>query len=401
MTIGRKAGDATELRADVARILDVVSHLRRGVRWVVGWVLGRSRTGYYDLVSDPANAEERAYLLLRRARVAVATGELPLGLDMLNQVLRQLPDLPDAIEARAITLDMMGDEVTAKKEFDRYRLVNANRHYGAADRHYVMRHPRPRTDMLEYEVVVRRVKRRLFPLMAQGNLMLSLGHPAEALTYYDLAARLRTKSNEVVIMRGCALSALGRHAEAIQEFNKVLMAEPNNGDALNSRGIDHMANGNLDAANADWNRQIGLLAADRAAARGCLALRMADYERALPELEQAIARHPGNPYWLVYRATALRRLGRQPAPSCTASVAAAWPGPLQALHSGKCGEAEVLARADNPKRRTEAAFVLGGLALAGEDRNAASRWWREVVEMAPVDMIEYAAARNELARLGA
>jgi tetratricopeptide (TPR) repeat protein len=320
---------------------------------------------------------------------------------MLDQVLRQLPELPDAIEARAITLDMVGDEATAKKEFDRYRRVSANHNRGAADRHYVVRHPRPRTDMLEYEVVVRRVKRRLFPLMAQGNLMLSLGHPAEALTYYDLAARLKTKSNEVPTMRGCALSALGRHAEAIHEFNKALAAEPGNGDALNSRGIAHMANGNLDAANADWNRQFGLLAAERSAARGCVALRLADYERALPELEKAMARQPGNAYWAVYRATALRRLCRQPAPSCTASAQAAWPGPLQAFHSGKCGEADVLARADCPKRRAEAAFILGALALARGDREAARRWLSEVVEMASVDMIEYAAARNELARLGA
>jgi tetratricopeptide (TPR) repeat protein len=399
MTIGRKAGDAAELRAGVAGILDVGSQLRRGAKWVVGWVLGRSRTGYYDLVSDPANAKERAYLLLRRARIAIATGELQLGLGMLGMVLRQLPELPDAIEARAIALDMVGDEATAKKEFDRYRQVSANHNRGAADRHYVVRHPRPRTDMLEYEVVVRRVKRRLFPLMAQGNLMLSLGHPAEALTYYDLAARLKTKSNEVPTMRGCALSALGRHAEAIHEFNKALAAEPGNGDALNSRGIAHMANGNLDAANADWNRQFGLLAAERSAARGCVALRLADYGRALDEFERAIVRQPGNPYWPLYRLTAMRRLGRQPEPAHAARTEGEWPMPLMALHAGKLDQSEVLARANNPKRRAEAAFVLGVLAFSS-DRNAALRWWREVIELAPVDMIEYAAARNELSRLG-
>jgi len=404
MTIGRRTDDAAERRAQAAGIVDVGTRVRQATKWLAGWFLGRYRTGYYDLLAHGANAENRAHLLLRRARVAVAAGELELGLNMLNQAMAQLPDLHEAVEVRAETLDMLGDTVTARAEFDRHRRVNAGRRHAAPDRHYVLRHPRPRTDMLDYEVVVRRVKRRLFPLVAQGNLMLSLGHPAEALTYYDLALKLRTKSNEVVLMRACALSALGRHAEAITEFGKVLAVESDNADALNSRGIDHVALGHVERANADWNRQFELLSDDRAAGRGCLALRMADYERAIPEFDRAIARDPADLYWRHYHLTALRRLGREIAASdaglCSSSRDAAWPTPLLALHSGKIEQADLLARADTPQRRAEAAFLLGVIALA-TDREAAMRWWREVVDMAPVDMIEYAAARNELARLGA
>lgn len=403
MTISRKVGDGAALRPEVPEVPNIGTYFRRWAKAIArgtfGWFFGRSRTGYYDLISDPANAEERAYLLLRRARILVSIGELPLGLGLLNQVLKQLPDLPEAVEARAAALDQMGDTATAQSEFDRYRRLNAAHHYGAPDRHYVLRHPRLRTEMLDYEVVVRRVKRRLFPLMAQGNLMLSVGHPAEALTYYDMALRLKTESNEVRVMRGCALSALGRHAEAIREFSKVLEAEPTNCDVLNSRGIDHMATGNVDAANADWNRQFELLPAERAPARGCLALRMGDYGRALREFEHAIARQPGNPYWPIYRLTAMRRLGLKPEPMCQAPVDGAWPAPLLACHAGKLDQSEVLARATSPKRRAEAAFLLGVLAFES-DRDAAVRWWREVVELAPVDMIEYGAARNELSRLG-
>ena len=50
--------------------------------------------------------------------------------------------------------------------------------------------------------------------------------------------------------------------------------------------------------------------ARQAAARACVLLRLADWQAALAELERAIAAEPGEPYWRLYRATALSRLGR-------------------------------------------------------------------------------------------
>jgi hypothetical protein len=76
-----------------------------------------------------------------------------------------------------------------------------------------------------------------------------------------------------------------------------------------------------------------------------------------------------------------------------------WPGPLLALHAGRISEEEVLRRADNADRRAEARFQMGVLSVA-RDRGAAERHWREVVEHAVPSLIEHAAARNELSRLG-
>ena len=58
-----------------------------------------------------------------------------------------------------------------------------------------------------------------------------------------------------------------------------------------------------------------------------------------------------------------------------------------------------MARADTACRRTEALFQLGVVALAGNPA-AARRHWEAVVEDGAATLIEYAAARNELARLG-
>jgi len=76
-----------------------------------------------------------------------------------------------------------------------------------------------------------------------------------------------------------------------------------------------------------------------------------------------------------------------------------WPAPLLALHAGQATEEDALARADMPCRRTETLFQLGVLALAGNPA-AARRHWGEVVGRGAPALIEYAAARNELARLG-
>jgi hypothetical protein len=115
-----------------------------------------------------------------------------------------------------------------------------------------------------------------------------------------------------------------------------------------------------------------------------------------------LAKEPANAYWLLYRLTAGRLTGapRDPvAVPAGAQGGAQWPAPLLALHAGQATEEDTLVRADTPCRRTEALFQLGVLALAGNPA-AARRHWGEVVERGAPALIEYAAARNELARLG-
>jgi hypothetical protein len=60
----------------------------------------------------------------------------------------------------------------------------------------------------------------------------------------------------------------------------------------------------------------------------------------------------------------------------------------------------LLDRANSPTRHAEARFQMGVLAVDGNPA-AARRYWREVVDQGPPALIEFAAASNELARLGA
>ncbi len=85
----------------------------------------------------------------------------------------------------------------------------------------------------------------------------------------------------------------GRYKAAIEAFDFALAINPKAPETLSARAIARLGLGDLAGANADWRRQLELLVPGQAAARACVALRLADYAAALPELEKAIARRTG------------------------------------------------------------------------------------------------------------
>ena len=74
----------------------------------------------------------------------------------------------------------------------------------------------------------------------------------------------------------------------LQAFDSALTTRPRDAEALSGRAIGIVALGNLGAADADWRRQFELLPTASASARACVALRLADHEAALAELERAL-----------------------------------------------------------------------------------------------------------------
>jgi len=102
-----------------------------------------------------------------------------------------------------------------------------------------------------------------------------------------------------------------------------------------------------------------------------VALRLADYGLALPELEKAIAKEPNDPYWQYYRQIALRRLG-------------------------KSADAADLVPAGAPAAELE--FQKGIVALSS-DVAAAKKHFQQTIKLGPISLVEACAASNELARL--
>jgi tetratricopeptide (TPR) repeat protein len=242
------------------------------------------------------------------------------------------------------------------------------------------------------------MKDRLLPLIARGNAYLAERKPEAALADYEQVLKFKPGTLQALSLKGEALSMMGRYKPAAEAFTKVLDKAPNDTEALSGRAIALMARGKVAAANADWGRQLALLPARQPAARACVALRLADYEAALPELDQAVARQPGDAYWHLYRLIAQRRLNKNEGGTVTAGLGDSWPAPLVALLEGRAPADGVFTQATTPGRRSEALFLLGALAAARGDQADAQARWKEIVAVGLVDLIEYAAARNELAK---
>jgi tetratricopeptide (TPR) repeat protein len=361
--------------------------------------LWRRRSAPMVFDRTPGSFEQQAEGHYRDGLLRVRRGDVEGALSEFDKALARLPDLADAVVARAELLDAQGQSDAARGEYERARRLWAETPAGAPDRRYLFRRRGHFAFEIEaYDLVRSNVRNKILPQLAHGNALLIRGRAAEALDSYERALKVSHNQPEILALKGEALSALGRYEEAIQAFDAVLAAQPADGESLNSRGIARMALGRIDEANDDWRRQLELLPRTQSAARACVALRQGNYGAAFHDFELARAKEPGNPYWLLYRLTA-GRLAGVPADPFVACADKRWPAALIAFHAGQATEEGLLGQADTPCRRVEALFQIGVLALAGNPA-AARRHWREVVEHGAPTLMEYAAARNELARLG-
>src|SRR5260370_17085012 len=101
---------------------------------------------------------------------------------------------------------------------------------------------------------------------------------------------------ELLALKGEAWAVVGRYEEAIQAFDSVLAAFPADVETLNGRGIARMALGKLAEANDDWRRELELLPQAQSSARACVAMRQGNNEAAFHSFGPALAKEPPNPH---------------------------------------------------------------------------------------------------------
>jgi len=357
--------------------------------------LGARRRQPADDWAPGLNGREAEQLFLR-AVALYRMGDGQAAINLFRRASEIAPSFSDAIEAEGEVLDMSGNTAAALAKYEEARRLRQEGRAGAPDRHFVLRQLGAHTaEIVAYTRVLKSLKKFALPNLARGNAYLADRQPELALDDYERTLKLHPGSLDALALKGEALSAMGKYAAAIEAFDKVIAARPKAPETLNARGIAHMALGHVDRANADWVRQLELLGG-RPAASAYVALRLADYEVALPHLETMVRNDKRDPYWEVYLRTAQLRLGRAPTGGET-STGESWVASLLALQSGTVSREEALARADTPGRRAEALFQIGVAAYA-RDRSAAHACWQQVVDLGLPALVEHAAARNELSR---
>jgi tetratricopeptide (TPR) repeat protein len=349
-------------------------------RWIIGAV-GANWRPRPKCASDP---ELRYLQTIARLRADPAEASERRLADLLEAHPAFLP----ALEEHAKVLDRLGRRDAAVARYESARRGRQLIRRGMPDRPFFTRHRGTSAAEIDGYTTVLRARaanKGAFIHVARGHAYLATGRARLALLDYDEALRRAPDDSGLLIARGEALRALGRHREALQALDRAVGQRPLDPEARSSRAVVLLALGHLAEADADWSRQLELLPKGQHEARACVALRLADHDLALNELERAIERNLDDPYLQLYLLTALRRSGRNRQPSFTG--AEIWPGPLIAFQNGQLSAEEALKRADNPQRRAEALFQLGA--------------WREAAELAAPDTIEHAAARHEIERLRA
>jgi tetratricopeptide (TPR) repeat protein len=360
-------------------------------RWLIAAV-GGNWHARPEQGSDP----ELWYL---RTSLRARTDPLEASERRFAKLLQAHPTCFPAMEEHARILDRMGQRDAASAKYELARQGRRIVRRGMPDRPFFTRHCSTSVAEIEGYTNVLRAdssKKGVFVHVARGHAYLATRHPRLALLDYDAALRLAPRETGLLVARGEALAALGRHGDALQALDQAVAKRGQDADAFGSRAFVRLALGRVAEADADWSRQLELLPLDRHEARACVLLRLANYGMAANELQRAIEKKPGDPYLQLYFLTSLRRLGRAIQPASAAIDT--WPGPLIALHQGKLDASEALQRADTPERRGEALFQLGILAY-DHDRAEAGRLWQQAAEIAAPDTIEHAIARHEIERL--
>lgn len=333
-------------------------------------------------------------MLIRRAVTVARSGDFEAAIQLFDEALTSEPERVEIIEARAELLDMSGRTDEAAAGYAKARQLQAAVRQGPPDRPFAVRlRGNFITQIYSYDIVIRSLSKNALPYLARGNAYLASNQPDKALDDYESALKVKPGIVDAIVLKSEALLQLGRYEEALATIDAT--PAPRSADVLSTRAAILMALGRLAAANSDLSSQLALLPVGQSAARGCVAMRLASYDLAAAEFDRALLQFPTDPYWRLYRRIAQTREGRDHHE--VASVSVDWPQLLLAFQAGHIREDEVTARADSRERRAEAYFQFG-VRSASRDPKAAKLHWQKVVELGPPTMIEYAAARNELAR---
>lgn len=194
-----------------------------------------------------------------------------------------------------------------------------------------------------------------------------------------------------------------RHcAEAIRDLDSAVGLKPDFPDAFSVRAEAHECLGNETAALTDATQAVRLRpAAGYLFTRSRLLWNRGAYGEAHRDAEAAVARDPGNAYYLLWSAVTAVTLNRPEAGDTPqAATSGAWPQPLLDLYGGRVlPEAVWRAAADDRGRGCEADFYVGAWQLSKGQHAAAKTLFGHAAATCPHDFVAFEAARHALKRL--
>jgi lipoprotein NlpI/transglutaminase-like putative cysteine protease len=216
---------------------------------------------------------------------------------------------------------------------------------------------------------------------------------------------------EALAARGKAYDSLGRTDDARKDFIAALALAPDSADVLTAAGLNALARDDVRTALRHANKVLEAQPEHREARRVRAQARFAsrDYKLARPDFEALAADfgYADRAYALVYLSLTLQGAGgdaRQALASVTpADFSQDWPRPLVEWAMGTIDDDALLKSADSGSDRKrqlcEAYFYVAQRRAASKDVDGARAYLRRAREQGATEVIEHAAAGNELRRL--
>ena len=245
---------------------------------------------------------------------------------------------------------------------------------------------------------------------ARGVEWATLGRHDQAVADYDKALELDADVAGARHNRALSLAELGQHERAVADWTAALEEDPRGTRAYLGRAADYTALGDYARALADYEALIRLQpqSGDGYFGRGRVRFYSEDYLQAASDFIRAHRLDPSL-YTAVWIYLARKRADipgeKTLAVEAGTAGAGAWPSPLIGLFLGNASPAAVETAASEgaPMRvreqRCEAAFYLSQWHLTRGERQRAETLLREAATNCPRTFVEQEAAIAELRRL--
>lgn len=264
----------------------------------------------------------------------------------------------------------------------------------------------------DYERALAMDPKSYYALLNLGVAYGEMGRIDEAIAAADRAIAINPGEAPAYNNRGLEYSGRRRFAEALADHDKAIRLAPRDPAGHQNRAVALIGGGDLEAGLKEIEAALALAPKDPNIlyARGVTRFHLGRWQPAVTDLAAAVNADPSKPYPAMWLHIARLRSG-EAAQSPLAAVAArsdggAWPAPVVHLWLGKASLAAVDAAAQQgdaaqrPVRECEAAFYGGAYLLATGATDAARPRLERAVAICPGNLVEYSAARAELARSG-
>jgi len=307
---GKKGGEKESAVEAAARTAEAVDDYFLGWSLILSGDYPEAYSAFSRAVkSDPGHAQA----LCQRGFLSYLEGDSGRALADLDQAVRLEGNYAEAYYCRGLVHLQEGRCAQAVVEFDRALQWNPQHPYAAECRKSAFEKARHWTpDLAWFENTARSKPETGSARLGLGTALAALGRHRDAISEFNLAAKIEPLDVRVYIARGRSYASLGNFRRAVADYSRAIELNPRMADAFYLRGAAYLDSGNYRQAVIDLDRALELDPAyPEAAGKRTLAYQgLGKPKPDISYLDAAVSLHPEHPRNYILRGLAFWDSGR-------------------------------------------------------------------------------------------